>query len=434
MTTFPTASEIPASLHEYDQWVCWRTQARDGKQTKVPVNPHTGRYGSATDPDTWGSFEQARAYAVDGSASGLGFVFTDNDPFVGVDLDDARDPETETPTEWAESIIQNLDSYTEISPSGTGYHVLVEGNLPPGRNRRGDVELYETARFFTVTANQLDETPEEILRRTQALAGVYADHVAADHDDTDTDAGSDAGGDEDHKRVDTQESSSDGNETRSDSDSSGSTTLSDDELLSLARAASNSAKFERLWRGDTQGYDSHSEADMALACLLAFWTGGDTTRMDRLFRQSGLLRDKWDAVHYADGSTYGETTIERAVSVTTEYYSPNGEDSDDEDDQPQSNGEISHVSESSDDQGPIGDHPESAAEASLYSREQERIETIQTLEQRLRELEAENERLRDQRDAERAKRQALEENESVGGASQSGVLARLKRVFTRQSS
>jgi len=61
---------------------------------------------------------------------------------------------------------------------------------------------------------------------------------------------------------------------------------------------------------------------MALCCLLAFWTGGDHQQIDRLFRQSGLLRDKWDEVHYADGSTYGEKTIERAVASISEFYDP----------------------------------------------------------------------------------------------------------------
>jgi len=74
--------------------------------------------------------------------------------------------------------------------------------------------------------------------------------------------------------------------------------------------------------GDTSGYESHSEADMALCRLLAFWTGRDRSRMDRLFRQSGLARDKWDEVHYADGSTYGEKTLERAIARTDDVYTP----------------------------------------------------------------------------------------------------------------
>jgi primase-polymerase (primpol)-like protein len=93
-------------------------------------------------------------------------------------------------------------------------------------------------------------------------------------------------------------------------------------LLKKAQRASNGPKFERLWGGNTGGYESNSEADMALCCLLAFWSGGDQRQMDRLFRQSGLLREKWDEVHFADGSTYGEKTIERAISNTLEFYDP----------------------------------------------------------------------------------------------------------------
>jgi primase-polymerase (primpol)-like protein len=98
--------------------------------------------------------------------------------------------------------------------------------------------------------------------------------------------------------------------------------LNDEALLEKARRASNGPKFERLWAGNTGGYESNSEADMALCCLLAFWSGGNQRQMDRLFRQSGLLREKWDEVHFADGSTYGEKTIERAISNTSEFYDP----------------------------------------------------------------------------------------------------------------
>ena len=420
MTTLPTTSEIPESLLEYDQWVCWREQERGEKQTKVPVNPHNGRFASTTDSETWGDFEAAREYAASRSADGLGFVFCDDDPFVGVDLDDARTPETETPTDWAADIIATLDSYTEVSPSGTGYHVLVEGELPPGRNRRGDVELYETARFFTVTGDYVDSTPAEVFQRTDALIRVYADHVVETNEGFENDeqsASSDDGCDRTGDEVE-----SDGEDAASPSAS-----LSDEELLSKARAASNSAKFERLWRGDIQGYDSQSEADMALACLLAFWTGGVQSRMDRLFRQSGLMRDKWDAVHYADGSTYGETTIERACSVTTEYYSPS-----DEQDTPSS----SDVDETAgqDSTAPRGGSavavPDATEGNSSYAREKARIETIQTLERKLRELEAENERLRTELRAARASDSDHDE-ESVTGSSRSLIVGRIKSMLRR---
>jgi putative DNA primase/helicase len=130
MTSLPTAADVPSPLIDLDQWVCWREQSRGDKPTKVPVNPATSRFASTDTPETWMSFDDVRSYALDGSATGIGFVFTDHDPFVGIDLDDARDLDEESPRAWAVTIIDHLDSYTERSPSGTGYHVLIEGTLP----------------------------------------------------------------------------------------------------------------------------------------------------------------------------------------------------------------------------------------------------------------------------------------------------------------
>jgi len=99
--------------------------------------------------------------------------------------------------------------------------------------------------------------------------------------------------------------------------------LDDEKLLERAKAASNGADFQRLWAGVTTDYNSdHSGADMAFCCRLAFWTGRDAERMDRLFRASGLMRDKWDGVHHSDDSTYGGKTISRAIAKTSEVYTP----------------------------------------------------------------------------------------------------------------
>ncbi|USZ71425.1 hypothetical protein [Natronosalvus halobius] len=286
---------IPEKLRARDQWLCWRSEDRDGKSTKVPIDPKTGSFASSTDNTTWSDFDSVLTYSQSGIADGIGFVFTPDDPFVGIDLDDCRDPETGRPDTEIKSIVQQLDSYTEVSPSGTGYHVLVEGTLPSGRNRRGQIELYDHARYFTVTGDRVPGLPTEIEHRQAELEEIHREYVERD-------------------------SSGDGNSSARAERRKSRLTLSDEELLEKARAASNNEKFERLWNGSTVGYDSHSEADMALCCLLAFWTGGNQNQMDRLFRQSGLVRPKWDAVHYGDGTTYGKRTLERAVEHTTEYY------------------------------------------------------------------------------------------------------------------
>ncbi len=156
------ASVLPENLCERDQWVCWKEESRDGKPTKIPVIPGSGEFASSTDSETWASFETALEYTDTGNADGVGFVFTDDDPIVGVDLDDCRDPESGDVDDVALDIIERLDSYTEISPSGTGFHVLIEGELSNGRNRRGSIELYDTARFSPLPATT-SRTPHFVL-------------------------------------------------------------------------------------------------------------------------------------------------------------------------------------------------------------------------------------------------------------------------------
>jgi len=307
MISESATSVLPEELRKRDQWVCWKEEPRDGKPTKIPVTPGSDAFASSTDPETWASFETALEYADTGNADGIGFVFTDDDPIVGVDLDDCRNPESGDVDDTALDIIERLDSYTEISPSGTGFHVLIKGELPDGRNRRGSIELYDTARFFTVTGDRLEDTLPRVARRQDALVAVHREYVQ------DTDPNPEH---ESENRRSRNETETTGSVAYTDVD------LEDEELLERAQNASNGEKFERLWRGSTAGYESQSEADMALCCLLAFWTGGDHQQIDQLFRQSGLLRDKWDEVHYADGSTYGEKTIERAVASTSEFYDP----------------------------------------------------------------------------------------------------------------
>ena len=277
----------------------------------------------------------------------------------------------------AQDIIERLDSYTEISPSGTGFHVLIEGELPDGRNRRGSIELYDTARFFTVTSDFLEETPGRVARRQDALEAIHREYVQG----TDTGAKSESG----NRGVTSEQVSTDKTVDIG-------VDLEDEELLEKARNASNGSKFERLWNGNTAGYESQSEADMALCCLLAFWTGGDHTRVYRLFRQSGLLREKWDDVHYGDGSTYGEKTIERALANTSEFYDPDArEDSSD----PSS--KESESSTAGDRDEPAQNHAYLVEKNRLLSDRVDGLEaTLEEKDDHIAELETTNEALRDQ--------------------------------------
>lgn len=147
---------IPAPLRERRQWVVWRLVPRDnGRTGKLPLSARTLRAASPTNPETWSTFADARAVVEAGHAAGTGYVFAPDDPFFGIDLDDCRDPKSGEIEPRATGIIDRLNTFAEASPSGTGVHIIGYGALPKGGNRRDGIEVYDTARYFTVTSNVL---------------------------------------------------------------------------------------------------------------------------------------------------------------------------------------------------------------------------------------------------------------------------------------
>jgi primase-polymerase (primpol)-like protein len=212
---------------------------------------------------------------------GIGFVFTTADPYTGIDLDHCRTNEGLEP--WAAAIVERLHSFTEWSPSGEGLHILVKASLPECAGRRtSGIELYSSGRYFTITGDQLERTPSAIENRQAEIF----DLVAALDKDSQRRPGS-------HSLP-------------------GSVARTDEELILRAKGAKNGAKFQRLWTGDTSDYDGdHSRADAALCSLLAYYTNGERARVDRLFRRSGLYRQKWDRP--TSGSTYGSRTIQAVI-------------------------------------------------------------------------------------------------------------------------
>jgi len=282
---------IPDTLVARDQWVCWTTETRDGKPTKIPVDPHTGEFASSTDADTWGTLEEAQAHHSDSQQTdGVGFVFSPKGLVAGVDLDDCRNPDTGEIDEWARKVVSRLESFTEVSPSGTGLHVYVLGFLPDGGNRSdvgdGEIEMYDDGRFFTVTGEHLDVTPATVEQRNDALSAIHSEYVDDDSSQSD---------------IETTPEPND---------------IDESELVEKAKNAENGDKFQRLWNGDTSGYESHSEARQALANLVAFWTGGDKTQMLRLFKRSDLYRGD------DDERTFKNYEIPTALDGRTEFYSP----------------------------------------------------------------------------------------------------------------
>jgi hypothetical protein len=282
----------PAELATRPQWVAWRIEDRidakgEVKPTKVPYNARTGKRAASTDPSTWAAFEVAVAFAEHERMGGIGFVVTNDDPYVGVDLDHCRDDDTGAIEEWAAVIAMQLDSYTEISPSGTGLRIFVRGELPPFGKRKGHVEMYQHARFLTVTGNHLEGSPEAIEDRCSELLELHHSVFGAPP------------------------------EARQNGHVAARLplALADADVLKKARGATNGEKFWALWNGDWSGsYDSQSEADLALVSYLAFYTGPDEARLDQLFRASGLVRDKWDRPDYRG------STISKALDGRTEFY------------------------------------------------------------------------------------------------------------------
>lgn len=279
---------IPEEMRQLDRWVCWKMEERDGKPTKVPVNPSTGGQAMSNNPSTWGTFRQAVDSVVKHNCRGIGFMFN-GDGLLGVDLDHGRDPETGELQDWAKDIIQELDSYTEISQSGNGIHILCYGKLPSKRRRKGNVEMYETGRYFVMTGNILDDAHTDIEERTEQLAAVHAKYLVCKE------------------------------QKKSSTRAAAPANLSPWEIIDKAGSAKNGGKFRQLMGGDISGYNSQSEADLALCNIIAFYTQ-DPTTVDAVYRQSKLMREKWDEQRGEDG-TYGQITINRAIQDATAQYS-----------------------------------------------------------------------------------------------------------------
>lgn len=154
----PVLENIPVELKELQQWVGWKYEERGGRLTKIPKNPRTGGNANVGRADTWGNIEEALVAMKKYNLDGIGFVFTETDPFMGVDLDKCLDPETGELEPWGRRWVDHFKSYTEITPSGKGLHIIVRGRRPAGFHqcRKDRVEVYDRNRFFTFTGQILN--------------------------------------------------------------------------------------------------------------------------------------------------------------------------------------------------------------------------------------------------------------------------------------
>jgi putative DNA primase/helicase len=155
----PRLETIPAELRALPQWVMWKyvlNKAKD-KWTKVPYQID-GAYASTTNVTTWTMFDTVAETYDKGKFDGIGFVTCESDPYLLIDLDYAIDPTTGEVLEWAADIVAKAKAegaYIEMSPSGTGFHIIGRGEQLAHGGKRNDAEMYSSARFFTMTGNAL---------------------------------------------------------------------------------------------------------------------------------------------------------------------------------------------------------------------------------------------------------------------------------------
>lgn len=285
-----TSDTIPASLRETGLFCCWKYEKRNGRLTKVPYTPGTDDKASTKDPATFAPLSEALEAVGDYDGIGVG-VFGD---LGAIDIDHCISDNGEL-SEMAVDIMETMQAYTEYSPSGKGLRLLFhatgfeydKARYYINRQKIG-LEVYiagNTNKYVTVTGNPL--TPGvDLEERGEQLAAVLEKYMV-------------------RPRASKQKPTPP-------------LTQADQDLIRRAKRSKRGAEFSNLWAGDGVAYESHSEADIALCNMLAFWTNRNPAQMDRLFRNSGLMRPKWDEIHGPD--TYGNITIQNAIDTATDGY------------------------------------------------------------------------------------------------------------------
>ncbi|HDR4948971.1 TPA: DNA primase [Bacillus cereus] len=293
---------IPEELKELPQWCCFTLQQRGEKMTKIPIDANTGQLGKSNDESTWATFEVAMAAMDRFNCDGIGFYF--KPPYFGIDMDhvqeeirryQAGDHEENMVSEFVEMMC----SYTEYSVSGNGIHIIAKGELPKGGRRKGNVEMYDRGRFFAMTGNIVGHYTRVVEDEYGQVGYLHNKYIA--------------------KSEVAEASSTLGTPQGID--------IPEGELIRIACSSKNGMRFTLFMNGGWEPfYDSQSEADMAFANDLAFWTNRDFHKMDRIFRRSSLYREKWDRKQ--NQSTYGAETLQKAILGCTNAFIPKERDED----------------------------------------------------------------------------------------------------------
>lgn len=281
--------QIPNELKAKARFCLWRYEQRDGRKTKVPYQLN-GCRAKSNDIACFSSFADVCKIADNYDGIGMG-VFNG---YSAIDIDHCV--ENGKLSDLAQGIVDTMNSYTEISPSGTGVRIIFKVSNKAFdktkyyiNNRNIGLEVYvsgATSKFVTITGQAINNTDVNNCDAELLLVlDKYMKRSAVEHKYHNISCNS---------------------------------VLTDEQVLEKAMNSKNADKFIALWNGNIPDGKSSSEADMSLAMHLAFWCGGNIEQMDRLFRMSGLMRDKWDRVQ--SGTTYGNITLTKAVNTISVFY------------------------------------------------------------------------------------------------------------------
>jgi len=285
---------IPEELKDLKNWglykLIWKPERN--KFTKIPYQVN-GNPGKSNAPETWVTFDEAKRAMEELQLDGLAFFFSDG--YVGIDIDNIKDDieryvQGDITDNIVHDFVSHTQSYAETSVSGNGIHIIVRADYPGSKHRHANVEMYSEGRFFALTGNFFGRYKNINTADITYLYQKYLDPI---------------------KNVLPLRPGTQAVPTFND--------LSTDEVIQKALESKNGKRFESLLKGEWQGlYNSQSDADMSFANSLAFWTAKDFSKMDTIFRSSGLMRDKYDEKR--GKVTYGIGLLNKAISEANEVY------------------------------------------------------------------------------------------------------------------
>lgn len=295
--------QIPDELRNLKRWGLFRKEWKESrkKYTKIPVNPYDGTGGKSNDENTWSDFETALEALGQWQTCGLAFYF--KEPYLGIDIDHVSAEIEQYLQGDTENIVYDFlsrtNSYTETSISGEGVHIITRGAIPGDKRRHKNVEMYQSGRFFALTGNAFGKPDQRIDDvDPQNIKFLYKKYI-----------------DPQSKKI-VQLKQPEAEPRFND--------MTEQSIVDAALASKSGTRFERLMKGVFDDYESQSEADLALANMLAFWTAKDFQKMDTIFRESGLMRDKYDQKH--GKTTYGSALLNKAIADASEVYHPRHND------------------------------------------------------------------------------------------------------------